>query len=336
MISRLIGYVAYEKVKRILSMNEKSGFSALCLFLLLGGSVSSFDLQRVITASTVNEKTLILYDANSGTIPSAPLMNFIDVPPGKALPTYSDGVTMMDTTISGKGTYAGWIANGATISGFPILDRTVGFRVNFELQVENESHTNNDRAGFSMIILGEDARGMELAFWMNEIWAQSDENTGGLFKHGEGIAFPTNTALTDYQLTIMDDTYTLTANTKPILTGPLRDYSKFEGFPDPYETPNFLFLGDDTTSAGSRVQLGSVSITGKEPLIPTATSTSTALSAPSPVPTDSPMPLPTVTPLPTPTRKGIGFCPSSGFLVAIITLMVVKRIGRVKDPPESC
>jgi len=325
-----------KKVKRTLSMNKKSSLPALCLFLLLGGALSFFNLQEVFAASTMTEKTLILYDATSGTIPSAPLMNFIDVPPGKALPTYSDGWTIMDTTTSGRNTYAGWIANGATIPGFPILDRTMGFRVNFALQVENESHTNNDRAGFSMIILGGDAQGIELAFWRNEIWAQSDENTGGLFKHGEGVAFPTNTALTDYQLTIVDDTYTLTANAQSILTGPLRDYSKFEGFPDPYETPNFLFFGDDTTSAGSRVRLGSISISGTEPLIPTATSTSTALSTPSPVHTDSPLPSVTPLPPPTPTRKGVGFCPSSGFLVAMITLMVVKRIGRVKDPPESC
>ena len=326
-----------KRVKRTLSMNKKRSFSHLGLFLILGAALSFFNLPGVIAASTANEKTLVLYDATSGTIPSAPLMNFVDVPPGKVLPIYSEGVTMMDTTTSGRNTYAGWIANGAAIPGFPILDQTMGYRVNFALQVENESHTNNDRAGFSIIILGADAKGIELAFWRNEIWVQGDENTGGLFKHGEEVTFPTNTALTDYQLTILDDTYTLSANAKPILTGPLRDYSKFEGFPDPYETPNFLFFGDDTTSAGARVRLGSVSITGTEPLIPTAAITSTALSTPSPVPTDSPMPPPSVTPLPppTPTSKGIGFCPSSGFLVLMIATIAMKRIGRVKDPPES-
>jgi hypothetical protein len=311
-------------------MNKKTSFPVLCLLLIFGGALSSFNLQSVNAASSADGNTLILYDAASGTIPSAPLMSFIDVPPGKVLPTYSDGVTIMDTITPGTDTYAGWLANGATTPGFPILNRAEGFQVNFAIQVENESHANNQRAGFNVVILGEDAKGIELAFWENQIWVQSDDSTGGLFKHGEGIAFATTAGLTDYQLNIVDDTYTLTANAKSILTGPLRDYSKFDGFPDPYETPNFLFLGDDTTSAGSRVRLSLVSITGTEPVIPTATTrASTALSTPSPLPTDSPMPLPSSTPLPspTPTGKGFEFCPSSGVLVMMIATMILKRIG---------
>lgn len=306
-------------------MNKKTSFRALALFLIFGGTLSSFHLQSVNAApSSANGKTLILYDAASGTIPSAPLMSFIDVPPGNVLPTYSAGVTIMDTITPGRETYAGWLANGATTPGFPILNRAEGFQVNFAIQVENESHTNDQRAGFNVVILGEDARGIELAFWENQIWVQSDDSTGGLFTHGEGIAFATTAGLTDYQLSIVDDTYTLTANAQSILTGPLRDYSKFEGFPDPYETPNFLFLGDDTTSAGSRVRLSLVSITGTEPVIPTATTgASTALSTRSPLPTDSPTPLPS----PTPTGKGFEFCPSSGVLVMLIATMVLKRIG---------
>lgn len=304
-------------------MNKKTGFCALSLFLIFGGALSSFNLQSVkAAASAADGKTLILYDAASGTIPSAPLMSFIDVPPGNVLPTYSEGVTILDTITPGRDTYAGWLANGATTPGFPILNRAEGFQVNFAIQVESESHTNDHRAGFNVVILGEDTRGIELAFWEDQIWVQSDDSTGGLFEHGEGIAFATTAALTDYQLTIVDDTYTLTANAKSILTGLVRDYSKFEGFPDPYETPNFLFLGDDTTSAGSRVRLSMVSITGTEPVIPTATSTSTALLTPSRLPTDSPTPLPS----PTPTGKGFEFCPSSGVLVMMIaTMMLIKK-----------
>ena len=241
----------------------------------------------------------------------------------------------MDTTVSSKDTYAGWVASGAITPGFPILDRTAGFQVNFSIQVENESHSNNHRAGFSMIILSEDARGVELAFWQNEIWVQSDENTGGLFRHGEGVAFATSNGLIDYQVTVLDDSYTLTANMEPILTGPLRDYSNFEGFPDPYQTPNFLFLGDDTTSAEARIRLSLLSATGTQPIVPTATITSTSISSPTPIPTDSPTPAPSATPLPapTPTSKGFEFCSSSGFLIMVIAIMVIKRTGRVKDPP---
>jgi hypothetical protein len=318
-------------------MNKKSIFPAACLCLIFGSTLYSLNLKSISSASSVNAKTLILYDAASGTIPSPPLMNFNDFPPGVALPTYSDGATVMNTTTSGKDTYAGWVASGAITPGFPILDRLTGFQVNFSIQVENESHTNNHRAGFNVIILSEDAKGIELAFWQNEIWAQSDENTGGLFKHGEGVNFTTTSGLIDYQVTILDDTYTLTANAQPVLTGSLRDYKNFDGFPDPYQTPNFIFLGDDTTSAESRVRLSLLSVTGTEPVVPTATSTSTSISSPSPSPTDSPTPLPSVTPLPSPTpeSKGFEFCPSSGFLVMMIALMVIKRIGRVKDTPRG-
>jgi hypothetical protein len=317
-------------------MSQKLLLPALYMFLIVGSVLDSLNPKSASAASFVDGTTLILYDAASGTLPSAPLMTFIAVPLGQTLPTYADGVTIMDTTPSGTNTYAGWIANGSAITGFPILDRSAGFQLNFAIQVEDESHANNSRAGFSVILLGEDARGIELAFWRDEIWAQSDVNTGGLFTHGEGTPFATTTGLTEYQLTIVGDTYSLTASAEPILTGPLRDYSKFEGFPDPYETPSFLFLGDNTTSAESRVRLSLVSITGTEPIIPTAASTSTAPSTPSPPPTDSPIPPPSVTPppSPTPTAKGIELCPSSGILVMLVAALVMKKIGQVKDPPQ--
>jgi hypothetical protein len=315
-------------------MNSKFILSGLPILLIVGSALDSLN-PKSASAASIGGETLILYDAASGSIPSAPLMTFIDVPRSQALPTYADGVTIFDTTAFGGGTYAGWIASGATTPGFPILNRAAGFQVNFALQVEDESHANNNRAGFNLLILSEDARGIELAFWRDEIWAQSDDGTGGLFKHGEGTAFATTSGLIDYQLTIIDDTYTLTANATPILTGPLRDYTKFEGFPDPYETPNFLFIGDDTTSAGSRVRLRLLSITGSEPVISTAATTSTTLITPSPRPTDSPMPQPSVTPLPppTPTGEGIELCPSSGLLVMLIATIVIKKIGRFKDLP---
>jgi hypothetical protein len=224
-------------------------------------------------------------------------MNFTDFPPGSASPTYANGGTAMDTTLSGNKTYAGWISNVTTTPGFPILDRTPGFQVDFKVQVENESHTNNNRSGFSIIILSNDAKGIELAFWENEIWAQNDDTTGGLFKHGEGTTFTTTTGLINYQVIVVNDTYTLTANTKPILAGPIRDYSKFDGFPNPYKTPNFLFLGDDTTSAQARIRLSFVSVTGTEG--------TTATSSGSPAPTLNSIPGAS----PTPATEDSGFCP---------------------------
>jgi hypothetical protein len=229
----------------------------------------------------------------------------------------------MDTTELGNDTYAGWISNGASVSGFPILDRTAGSQVDFTIQVEAESHENNIRAGFSIIVLSDDAMGVELAFWENEIWAQGDDITGGLFKHGEGTSFATTTALTEYQLSILADTYTLTANAQPILTGPVRDYSGFEGFPDPYETPNFLFVGDDTTSAQARVRIHFISVTGAEPVTPTSTSSPLPPASPTVLPNSTPSPVPTSTSTstPTPSIDISDVCPANFSMLILIGLL---------------
>jgi len=274
-------------------MNKKIALPALCFFLIFGSALCSLQLKRASATSSVGGKTLILYDAAAGALPTAPLMNFTDFPPGAAPPAYANEVTVLDTNTSGNNIYAGWISNVTATSGFPILDRTAGFQVDFTVQVESESHANNNRAGFSIILLSDDSRGIELAFWDNEIWAQNDDETGGLFKHGEGTTFATTAGLINYQMIVVNDTYTLTANTEPILTGPLRDYSNFEGFPDPYETPNFLFLGDNTTSAQARIQLRFISVTGTERPTPTSSSSSNS-TAPSVNITPGSSPAPTV------------------------------------------
>ena len=265
-------------------MNNKIGILLLCSILIFG-TLLSLDLKNANAVKQVNEKTLVLYDATSGNIPSTQMMNFIDFPPGAATPAYENAVTILDTTRSGSETYAGWVSNGGSTAGFPLLDRVAGFHANFSVQVESENHSNHNRTGFSMIILSNDATGIELAIWENEIWVQNDDTTGELFTHAEAVIFDTTSGLISYQLTIINDTYTLTANGLTILSGPLRDYSKFEGFPDPYQTPNFLFIGDNTTSAQARIRLGSVSVTGLEPILPT--NTPSPISSPTVSPTST-------------------------------------------------
>jgi hypothetical protein len=201
--------------------------------------------------------------------------------------------------------------------------------VDFTIQVEAESHQNTNRAGFSIIVLSDDAMGVELAFWENEIWAQGDDNTGGLFKHGEGTIFATTTTLTEYQLSILADTYTLTANAQPILTGPVRDYRGFEGFPDPYETPTFLFLGDDTTSAQARVRIHFISVTGAEPVTPTSTSSPLPPASPTVLPNSTPSPVPISTPTPSPDISDA--CPANFsmlILIGVLKLVSLRKSSR--------
>lgn len=308
-------------------MKNKFLISSLVSFLLLGFEVNSPAPARAAAISFAVPKTLVLYDSASGTIPSAPLMGFLGFPQDGALLFYADGAAVLDTTIAGSDTYAGWVASGAASPGFPFLDQTAGFQIHFILQVENESHIRDNRAGFSIIVLGGDTKGIELAFWEHEIWAQSDEATGGLFRRGEGAAFDTTVGPVEYQVSITDNTYTLTANHEPLLSGPVRDYTAFDGFPDPYETPNFLFLGDNTTSAQARVRLSFVSITGSEPSTPAVTGTGPNPGTPIPTEPSAPFPSATKVASPAPSDGISSFCPST-WLLSTMTMTVVVLHGR--------
>jgi hypothetical protein len=64
--------------------------------------------------------------------------------------------------------------------------------------------------------------------------------------HAEEASFDTTAAIRHYELSVDGSSYSLTVDGAPLLSGPLRDYS---GFGAPYDTPSFVFLGDDTTSA---------------------------------------------------------------------------------------
>jgi hypothetical protein len=173
-----------------------------------------------------------------------------------ATQTFSNGLTILDTTPR-QSDLAGYIGNPASV---PALDRTSGYTLTFGVQVVSEAHSNNDRAGFSIIALSQDKLGIELGFWSDHIWAQ-EGGTSSLFTHAEDAPFTTTTGLISYTLAIHGGTYALAANGAPILNGNLRDYSAFAGFPDPYETPNFIFLGDDTSSAKAKIKLAAFAVT---------------------------------------------------------------------------
>lgn len=174
---------------------------------------------------------------------------------GAATQTLALGGTSLVTDNAVSAGYANRlpILNTLVNAGFPALNRATGYSLHFELQVNSETHTTNDRAGFSVILLSQDLFGIELGFWTNEVWAQS----GPAFSHAEGVAFNTTAQQVPYELRVSGANYTLFASGSQILAGALRDYSTFG---TPYNLPSFLFLGDDTSSAGANVLLGSVSI----------------------------------------------------------------------------
>lgn len=140
-------------------------------------------------------------------------------------------------------------------AAFPSLDRLAGYELSLSLGVQSENHAlNPNRAGFSLTLLSADLRGIELGFWADRIQAQGDSP---LFQFGEGVATST-VAQQDYRLRVQGNNYQLFQGGSQVLTGALRDYSAFTGPINPYVLPDFLFLGDNTTSAAATVSLGPI------------------------------------------------------------------------------
>lgn len=167
------------------------------------------------------------------------------------------GITTLDTTPE-IGYYAGYSGKSSFV---PNLDPSTGYKLTFTVQVESEDHISDDRAGFSVILLGKEHLGIELGFWTNQIWAQKDDP---LFTHGEEVTFDTASSMKTYELTIKDTTYTLTSGGTTLLTGNVRDYSDFSpppGFPNVYNYANFVFMGDNSSRGQAKANISYVEIT---------------------------------------------------------------------------
>ena len=187
-----------------------------------------------------------------------------------ATQTFASGVTTLDTTLT-QTISAGYFHNYFLAPKPTLLNQNTGFTVKFTAQVVSEDHTDSDkngdaigdRAGFSIIAISSDKKGIELGFWENEIWAQEGGTSPNLFTYAEGAAFDTTSALHPYELTVLGDYYSLSVSRTFILSGTVRDYTAFAP-PNPlldvYELPNFIFLGDDTSSASADIKLAYVSV----------------------------------------------------------------------------
>lgn len=250
----------------------------------------------------------VLYAAAQGGTPDTQGMRYVATddfflpPPVAAAQSYTGGLAQLQTGAH-LGDHAGYTANAALV---PTLERTAGFTLTIQVQIAAESHTSTDRAGFSVLLLGADARGIELGFWQDRIWAQDDSP---LFDHAEEALVDT-TALTTYTLAVRGDTYTLSGG-GATLSGPVRDY-RAAGVPV-YQTPNLIFLGDNTTRGGALIRLAYVAIEGASPAAatatPTRTRTPTATSTATPTATGTSgsataTPTPTATPTRTSTPTG--------------------------------
>ncbi|MBL8379052.1 MAG: hypothetical protein JNM79_14380 [Burkholderiales bacterium] len=147
------------------------------------------------------------------------------------------------------------VSNGPLVNAlFPALDRNAGFALSLGFRIIEESHSGNpNRAGFSVILVGQDLKGIEIGFQNDRIFAQNDGVA--LFTAGENTVDPlfvgrAFAAHNRWDLNVQGTSYALVQGGTTILSGALRDYSSYSGFgQDAYRTPNFVFFGDNTTSA---------------------------------------------------------------------------------------
>ena len=168
----------------------------------------TFSLSLLAGITSAEAATVTLYDGSLNTAPSSQGWNLI---PLGGVPTVSvgGGATTLNTT-SSDGISAGYFRSNST------LNRTTGYTLSFTVQLLAEDHSNlaaqnntavdniADRAGFSVIVLSSDRRGIELGFWTNDsnttnrIWAQNDgavkadpnnAPAGTRFTHAEGTSF---------------------------------------------------------------------------------------------------------------------------------------------------
>lgn len=225
---------------------------------------------------TASAATSVLYDGNGSPIDLGWLIyrQFPQFPPF----TYAySGTPTLNTNLGlGGFGYAGYVNHDYNQDGlvlvnaqFPSLNRQSGFEVAFNVAVTTESSSRN-RAGFSVIVISNDGKGVELGFKRessgDRIFAQADD-----FQEAEDTsALLLNISIaTDYVLSILGDSYTLFADGMEVLNGPLRYYqfdpsNSFPPLPfNPYTTPQFLFLGDDTDRGYATFTLGAISITEK-------------------------------------------------------------------------
>lgn len=211
------------------------------------GSISAFLAAALVSTTALAQ---VLFEARPDHWPTDHGWSYAAVPGNAELHHTGDAVRLVTT-----------VAN-TEVAGFarqlsPPLNRLAGFNLRLRFRLPAEHHARDDRAGFSVIVLDAARRGVELGFWTNQVFAQADQP---LFTRAESVAHPFDAAPVEAVLSLQAAHYRLFVNGTPLLTGPVRDYTAFTGFPDVYETPNFIFLGDDTTSAAAEVEIYSVAL----------------------------------------------------------------------------
>ena len=214
----------------------------------------------ILGVSSAKASILTLYDGSSGVTPDGftpQQLNFFSVGGGTETYRPAEEATELQTTTVQYAGYSNFTPAGALVNpNFPLLNRLSGYQIKFTMNLLEESHISDSRAGFSLLAVSSDAAAGALA--SIEIGIQSDrvfsQETG--FTTGEFAAFDAQSkGYVDYELDVQGSTYRFKADGVQLLTGSLRDYTSWDSgpLPDPYEIPNFIFFGDNTTSAAATI-----------------------------------------------------------------------------------
>ncbi|MBE9010116.1 hypothetical protein IQ250_07845 [Pseudanabaenaceae cyanobacterium LEGE 13415] len=250
-------------------------------------------MKQLLTA-TLTSTFLLIGSASASALTTVLYSGAIGTPPNNRpgnqswlyVPRRSSATPASTQTSDSLGTVFNSTSNINIESGYgwtaTPLNSTTGYNLQFNLQLlqevlnplndpTNPSDTNGDgkadRAGLSIIAISSDVtKSIELGFFVNRIWEQEGGATKPpRFTQAEGVTFDTRTSVNQYDLSILGNTYYLYANSNyvtPILTGSLRDYSaEVLPSPNPYITPNSIFIGDNTTAASAQFRVNQVVFT---------------------------------------------------------------------------
>lgn len=238
---------------------------------------------------------ITLYDGTSGVTPDqynppSQWLKFGTLNPVTGTPigtqSVSSGLTNLDTS-SSNNIYGGYSNYNVAIpaapsyitpttlvnSSFPSLDRNAGYDLSFTVKINSQFNDGTNgpyRAGFSIIVLSSDKQGIEIGFRTTDIFSQVNSSFNSI-SPAEQITGVSSllSSLTTYNLNVSGNNYTLTNGATTLLSGLLRDYTAATGVgSDVYRTPNFVFLGDDTTSARAKIDLKSITLSNNSAGVP--------------------------------------------------------------------
>ena len=228
-------------------------------------TILPLSLVLAVAVTTAPAAAITLFDPALGSLPA-----------GQGWATLGDAAAGSQALVGGRlvfdTTGAGVSAFGNGLSPPQPLDTAAGFTLRWQLQVANESHASDNRAGFSLLVQGADQRqALELGFWADRVWAlgYSAGAADSGFVRAETAAFDTTTTLRDYSLLVQAGRFSLSAVGQPLLSGALRDYPVLGLSTLVYGASNTLFFGDNSARGQALVQFGVLQLLPvPEPAVP--------------------------------------------------------------------